>query len=980
MRRRLMSLGLVAFLGLGTAAFAQVTGVVNDANGFPESDAEVIVKGTGKVAITDENGNFDIDAKVGDVLVINGKEFKVTSNKLGVLRAQEPVDLGEVVLTGYSTKKKENITTSVAIINAKEINNIPITSFDQLLAGKAPGVEVNIGSGQPGSPASVVIRGAGSINGGTTPLYVVDGVQVNAGVFATLNPNSFESISILKDAAAKSIYGSQAGNGVIIVKTKGGRKNSPLTISYNSNVGVSMKPESKFDMMTTAEILETQKKLGWWDFNNPADVKEFNELSEINTDWNKVFLKEGITYQNDINFSGGSENTDFYIALGHLDQKGIVKNTGLQRFTGTININSGNGKNFRFGVNSNFGYSKKDVIVGEAAVALNNPLAASYLALPYQSLYKKDGSFNTGASELGANAYETLMTQQRLTQELKAVVGVYGEYDLNSDFTFRLFGAIDHTGRFYKGYVDPNTFGGQTTNPGKSGSITRQYFQYDGVNTNAMLKWNKKINNHSINAFVATEYVGKFIDGFSLSAFGLNKYLGNSMNSAQVTKDLLPSIALSANGLQNNRSVHIISYFGNLDYSYNDKYLLSANVRRDGGSLFSSDYKWGTFGGVSAAWVLSKEDFLASSIVLSDLKVRASWGRLGNTGDLFGASLYNSSRYLSQGQYDGGSTLFPSAPLNTEFRWEVEEQYDLGIDFGFFGNRVTGSVDYYNRLTSDLYIDKSLSLTTGFDALETYNGGEMRNRGIEAALNVDILRDKDVKLSVYANFAYNKNEITNLGEVTSYSLGTSMVQVGLPFGSHYAVKWGGVDPTDGSPIYLGKDGQRLTSFDGSEAQSTYGSSYAPYSGGFGLNFNYKGLFLEAAFQFKADYYRFNNMRFFNENAANLGNYNQYKVVSTVWTEPGQVTDIQSPSHKMEFTSKFIEDSSFLRLRNVRLGYTFAPELLNNSGIKGVTIYTNATNLLTWTKWTGLDPDDSNNLSSYEYPSPRIVTMGVNLTF
>lgn len=639
-----------------------------------------------------------------------------------------------------------------------------------------------------------------------------------------------------------------------------------------------------------------------------------------------------------------------------------------------MSLNTGNGKNFRVGITGNFGFSKSSGSNSEAAVALANPIAAAYLALPYQSLYNADGSLATGSGKYGANAYELAVKQQRITQEIKAVVGLHADYDISSDLTLSWKGNLDHTDQYYKGMINPNTFNGSSTNPGNSGSLSRSYYRYDGLNTNLILKYSKFFGDHSISGYAGMDYTGKFIDGFGFTGYGLNKLLGNAVSSIQVTKDLLPSLSGTS------RSLHILSYIASADYAYKGKYLVSANVRRDGGSFFSSDYKWGTFGGVSAGWLISKENFLAGSNIISDLKIRGSWGKLGNTGDLFARSAYNNQIYMGQGQYDGNATLSPNAPFNSTYRWENEAQYNGGVDFGLFNNRITGTFDYYDRETSDLYINRSLSYTTGFSTLGSFNGGKMRNKGIEAELSGDVIRSSNFKLNLWANYSYNKNKIEDLGQVSEYVSGTSIIRVGLPYGSHYEVKWGGVDPKDGSPIYLDRDGNRMTSYNSNQAQATYGSWLPPHQGGFGMNVNYKGFSLESVFQFKAGFYRYNNMRYFNENVRNIATYGQYDVVSTYWKTPGQVTDIQGYNYAMQFSSKLIEDSSFLRLRNIKVGYSFPKSILSNSGLSGVQIYVNAQNLITWTKWTGLDPDDSNNLSSYEYPSPRIFTVGVNLTF
>ena len=541
---------------------------------------------------------------------------------------------------------------------------------------------------------------------------------------------------------------------------------------------------------------------------------------------------------------------------------------------------------------------------------------------------------------------------------------------------FTVFSTIDHTGEFYKSYTDPNTYGGITVSPGNSGLAGRSYYQYDGVNTNVMLKFNKQWGLHKINGYVASEYIGKFVDGFGATVYGMNKILGNVINASTQSATNLPVVS----GTE--KSLHIVSYFANVSYSFDDRFILSGNIRRDGTSFFARGYEWGTFGGVSGAWNMSNEDFLKDSELISDLKLRASWGTLGNSGDLFAISAYNNELTMSTGNYNGVQTYVPSGPLNSEYGWEKEDQLNIGVDFGFFNNRITGSVDVYNRITKDLYINKSLSLTSGFGSITNFNGGKMRNRGIEVQLSGDIIRSKNTKLSLNANWAYNQNEILDLGEVSEYEAGTSIIREGLAYGSHYTVKWGGVDPQTGLPWYYNRKGERMDTYNASEAVAEFGSFRPVHIGGFGISFQHKGWFVDADFQFKAGYKRFNNMRYFNENPTLMTTYNQYKVVENVWTKPGDITDIQryGGGSQVNFSSRFIEDAAFLRLRNLRVGYTIDSKLVNQIGMRGATIYATGTNLLTWTKWTGLDPDDGNNIAQYEYPSPRIITLGVNLTF
>ena len=317
-------------------------------------------------------------------------------------------------------------------------------------------------------------------------------------------------------------------------------------------------------------------------------------------------------------------------------------------------------------------------------------------------------------------------------------------------------------------------------------------------------------------------------------------------------------------------------------------------------------------------------------------------------------------------------------PLNENYKWEKERQYNIGLDFGLFKNRIWGSVDYYDRLTSDLYVTYSLSATSGFDAIDNWNAGKMSNKGIEVDLHGDVVRNKDLKVSLFANFAYNKNRITDLGQVNQFESGTSIIKVGEALGSHFIVGWSGVNPQTGAPIYQDVNGNPTEVYDAVNNKTGWGTFYAPYMGGFGLDLNYKGFSLSSQFQWKSGFSRFNNQRFFQENPS-FWYLNQNVNQLDVWTAPGQITDIQGAEYKVEFSSKFIEDASFVRLKNVRLGYDIPKDLLRGV-VNGITIFAEGTNLYTWTKWTGFDPDDDNNIAQYEYPTPRIISLGTTITF
>jgi len=888
--------------------------------------------------------------------------------------ATKETKIEEVVMVGYSNKKKEAITTAVGTVKAAELNNVPVGNFVQNLGGRIAGVDVMVGSGQPGTGGNIIIRGAGSINGGTTPLYVVDGVPLNSTAFAGLNPNDFEEISVLKDAAAKAQYGSAGGAGVILVKTKSGKKGA-LRIQYTGQTGIAMKGKYKYQLMNAEQWLDWNHK--WGNFSDD-DVAYYQDKPELYTDWTKVFFRTGRTSSNDIAVSGGSENTNYYVSLAQFSQDGIALNSSLDRYTLNTKINSGNGRNFRFGVNSSLSFNKTSNITGEAGVFTNNPFFAVNTA-PVLTPYNPDGSYavNQGlfglsayALNYGARALEQTQEGARGRKQIKLISSVFGEYDFDDHFTARVMGGVDFTQNNSTTYNNPNTYYGSTTNPGRNGSLNRSISNWTTLTSNARLSYKNTFDDvHNFSAYILGEYVGRFRESLGYTGYNV---AANTPASIITSSTLIP--VLSGGSVR----FTTLAALGSISYNYDNKYFFDANVRREASSQFSKNEKAGTFGGVSAAWAINKENFMSDSI-FNELKLRGSIGWTGNTGDPTSLNPYNDLQYYGYGSlYDTTRSLSVGSPLNENYKWEKERQYNIGLDFGLFKNRLWGSVDYYDRLTSDLYVTYSLSATSGFSAIDNWNAGKMSNKGVEVDLHGDIVRNKDLKISLFANFAYNKNKITDLGQVNQFEQGTSIIRVGEALGSHFIVGWSGVNPQTGAPIYQDVNGNPTEIYDAVNNKTGWGTFYAPYMGGFGLDLNYKGFSLSSQFQWKSGFSRFNNQRFFQENPS-FWYLNQNVNQLDIWTTPGQVTDVQGAEYKVEFSSKFIENASFVRLKNIRLGYDIPKDLLRGV-VSGITIFAEGTNLYTWTKWTGFDPDDDNNIAQYEYPTPRVISLGTTITF
>ncbi|WP_336689146.1 MULTISPECIES: SusC/RagA family TonB-linked outer membrane protein [unclassified Chryseobacterium] len=910
---------------------------------------------------------------IGTFFFLGGVAVVAQNKKKDTIKERQ---IDEVVLVGYTSKKKEAITTSVSTIKASEINNVPVANFVQNLGGRMAGVDIAVGSGQPGSGGNIIVRGIGSINGGNTPLYIVDGIPLSSTAFASLNQNDFEEITVLKDAASKAQYGASGGAGVVLVRTKNGKNG--FKVQYTGQVGISERGKQNYELMNASQWLEWNRL--WGNFSD-SDVAFYKDKG-VDTDWRKTFFRTGFSMSNDVAISGGANNTNYYLSLAQFSQEGISLASNLDRYTLNAKINSGNGRNFRFGFQTNLGFSKLNNIRGEAGVFTNNPYFAVATA-PVFTPYNPDGTYgvNQGlfdAASLrlnyGARALEQTLEGKNGRNQIKILSNVYGEYDFSPHLTARVAGGVDFTQNNTTSYNNPNTYYGSTTSPGQSGSLSKSIANWTTLNTNARLTYKNSWNSvHNFEAFILGEYIGRFRESFGYTGYGLDKALGNTPAAITVSSTILPAVSGGSTRFT------VLSGLGFASYNYDNKYFIDANIRIDASSQFAKNKKSGTFGGASIAWAINKENFLLNSKV-STLKLRASYGVTGNTGDPTSLNPYNDTQYLNYaGLYDGVRTLSVGTPYNPDYRWEKERQVNLGLDFGFFNNRISGAFDVYDRRTNDLFVTYNLSATSGYTGIGNYNGGSMSNKGIEFDLRGDVIRNDDLKVSLFANFAYNKNKILDLGQVRQFESGTSIIRVGEEFGSHYIVGWVGVNPQTGAPIYQDINGNPTEIYNASNSKTGFGTYIPPYKGGFGLDLNYKGFFLNTLFQWKSGFSRFNNQRFFQENP-NFWYLNQNVSQLDIWTTPGQVTDVQGAAYKVEFSSKFIEDASFLRFKNVRLGYEFPKSLLANSGLKGVSIFADINNLYTWTKWTGFDPDDDNNIAQYEYPTPRIITIGTTITF
>lgn len=970
----LMTLFMAFVMQFSYAQEKTVTGTVTSAaDGLPLPGVNVIVKGTTRGVQTDFDGNYSIKANQGETLTFSFVSMKSADIKIGAsstinLSMQEDIaSLDEVVVVAYGTEKKSSVISSVSVVGSEKLEQVPIASFDQMLKGQSPGLHVISGSGQPGSAAKVRIRGTHSINGGSTPLYVLDGVPITAGDFATLNANDFDSVSVLKDAAATSIYGTRGSSGVILITTKKG-KDGKTRIKYSTQYGVSEIGQERFEMMSGRE------KMIFDNWQNPGTHTEADIANAIDTDWSQYFLRQGKTKTHDFSVSGGDARTQFFTSVSYYDQEGIGLRSSLKRFTARLNVDHQASKKFKVGTNMTIGYSKSNFTSSEGAINLNNPFAAVYLASPNDAPFNPDGSYNTGNGLVGGNALENLFENTSTEDDVKIVAGAYANLEFAKNLTASVRVGVDYINRTFESGTGPNTYLGQ--NGGIIGnlgsySFTNQ-FQANINSTTSVTYQNifNEIHNVEVTGFV--EYFKAHTGSGGYTGYGINPKLvgyATGITPGTVTNGFIPDVtgSVSEQGL--------FSVFARAKYNFDEKYFFEGTIRRDASSRFSDANKWGTFYAVAGGWAIHKEDFLTASWI-DNLKLRASYGVTGNQQ---GIALFQDQGTYGTTSYNGIAGIVASAIGNNQLQWEESAKLNIGVDYGLLKGRISGSVDYYTENVSNLFIDQQLSLTSGFGSISA-NVGKMENKGFDGIINGVVLQNDDFSWSLNFNFNYNKNEITDLGQEEDYELGTSIISEGLAFGSHYIVGWAGVNPANGEPLYLDADGNVTNVYSEGNSTANWGSSEPILTGGFGTQVNYKGFSLSAAFTFADDFYRFNNQSFFQENA-NFSQYNLSTAMLSVWRNPGDITDIQGFAYNREFSSKDIEDASYTRLSNVTLAYTVPAQYLEKVNfIDGIRIYAQGTNLYTWTNFSGFDPEDDNNLASYEYPTPRTITFGVDLNF
>lgn len=996
--------------------FAQtkvVTGIVTSKDyGDPIPAATIMVEGTTRGVDTDENGKYSINANQGDKLIVHLLGFKTQKATVGAsnvlnfsLVADEDETLGEIIIDMYRSTSKPKSASAISTVSAKTIEGRPNASFVQTLQAQVPGLNISTGSGQPGSSnTSVILRGLGSINGNTEPLFVIDGVPMGSANFRSINPNDIEKIDVLKDAGATSIYGNRGANGVIVVTTKGANFNSNLQIKYVGTTGVSTIQNNKYNLMGGAELMNFEKANGFSNYSNSA-IK-----NAVNTDWLKVFFRTAISQNHTLSFTSGSKNLASFTSVGYTDQEGTLKNTDLKRFNFRSNINGKNDDGrLTYGTNVTANFSKSNLATSLGTGGVNqNYVLGALNSVPYINPDTYNGDYNSilsalgtpllGGSLLKATPLMLLDKMKWFTNrqdEFKAIAQGNVNYKLTDDLSIGTTLGVDYTTINQNTYEAPQSFNAWYFSPDRNnpdvyiGSTTDINQRTVSFNSLTNLKWNKTFNEkHEVRAGVFVEYLKAHYKSSGLTQEGLDPYFsvpgaGTGWISDNSSNDYyVPSVSMST------ATSGLFSYFANASYDYDTRYGVEASIRRDASFRFSDSNRWGTFYSVSARWNISNEKFMENS-GFDDLKLRASYGTAGNqdiTGSgLFGGASLFRELYAVGGGYNNVPSLGLTNLANPFLKWETVEQANVGLDFVFWKSRFRGSLDVYQKTTNDLYQSQPISAIYGTSSIFA-NIGSMRNRGVELIIAADVVKNDNLKVTLNANGSYNKNEITKLpgtsGEV--WNGGLSIMREGDIYGQLYVVEYAGVNPANGNLWFYDKDGNMTETPTDADRKYTGKSSIPVYQGGFGFDLDYKGFFLTTQFSYALKAYRYDYDYAGFLGTDDIGTFNKSRDLVDSWTPTNTNAQYPSLHNTNEFyqniSDRHVYDASYVRLRYITLGYNFSAKNLLPLKISSLRIFAQAENLYTWTKWKGFDAESNRGNDQAQYPTPKTISFGVEVQF
>lgn len=935
----------------------------------------ILIKGTTIGTVTDFDGNYQLELlPVHTHLVfsfVGMKTQEIPVNRRTVINVTletESLNLGELIVVGYGTESKRLVSGSLGVVSDAQIRDVPLKTIDGVLQGRSAGVQISQNSGTPGAANTVRIRGNSSVSAGNQPLYVIDGIPMITGNFqqvgfsgqginalSDINPNDIESITVLKDASAAAIYGARATNGVILITTRRGAKQK-TNINFNATTG--MQQAVKIQEMLNAEQWHEYQNTQP-DPNNPVDV-----------DWLSQVFRTAPMSNYELSVSGGEGATQFFISGNYFLQEGILLGTDYQRLNGRMNLD--HKINDRINIGASFGatYSLNNRVEGDRS--LNGVLPNALTMPPIHPVYNADGSYN----ESGPYANPVAIGKEAINEahSYRTLGNAFADIRLINNLTFSTKWGFDYMSLREHSY-DP--------------AITRQGARSNGIGieaqnnvlnivANNLLRYSNSFNKvHNIEALA----------GYSFELFQRRNQYARGVDFPSPYFQYISEAATITSSYANSVRRGINSWFGQAKYNYDYRYILTFSGRLDGSTKFGTNNQYGFFPAASFAWRISEESFFKNlNTPLNEFRLRTSYGFTGNDGIPDFAYL---NLYRGGANYLGQAGISPSQIPNADLKWETTAQFNIGLDMAVLSDRISLTVDYYNNQTKDLLFNRPISMTSGYYSITT-NVGELENKGLEVSLNTTNIQSKDFTWDSRLNLSRNRNKILSLfkgqplDNLDRYS--PSVVMVNEPMSIFVGYRSLGVDPSTGDIVFddVNKDGVI-----NAEDRVKIGDPNPKFTGGFTNDLKYKQFELSVFLQFSYGNDIFNGNRVFIE--AMKGADNQSTAILDRWRKPGDITKIprateSDPNGNNRISSRFVEDGSYMRVKTVTLSYVFSRQLADRLHVRNARIYLTAQNLLTFTRYSGMDPEvnytgDNNLLRAtdfFTYPQARSFSVGLNL--
>ena len=1002
----LLLLGVLFFYGQILAQTRTVTGKIMDKSGSPIPNASIVIKGTKVGTTSNADGEFSISVPAGasalTVSSVGMEEQSVTlGNKLLVNVVLESSDknLDEVVVVGYQTLKRSEVTGSIANVSGNEIAQKPIGNFTQLLQGKATGVQVTGQSGRPGSAGYIRVRGTGSINASSEPLIILDGVPISAVAYSLLNPNDIEDISVLKDASAQAIYGSRAANGVLVISTKKGKGKAQVRYSFQYGT---LKPQD----LKNVELMNSQQKLQYEFEGNsvnpildsmirnritsgafPAGSTLFNISAEQRQalwdlatsrgagNWQDYLLNNDARVINhEIAVSGGADKFRYYFSLNKSDNEGISYGSYWNKTGGRLNVEYDANDWLKLGSSLGVTYSQENNV--RSLFNTQSAYTSLFLFNPYEPVRDPTGAYNV--THTGYSPLEGTDNNPSVLNRLSNFSTFFGEAKFFKYLTLKSQIGINYNTLRQENYLQPGSNLAVLLGYNQKTDAGNQDFTYVITNTAA---WNQTFGGgvHSINGLVGQEFTKNKFYSYTLA--------GRGMPTSSVTT--LDNAGSAQTATTSRSDWSLLSYFATGTYDYDKKYYATLSVRRDGSSRFGANKRFANFWAAGLTWDILKEEFMDIP-ALSALKIRSSYGTSGTVP----TGLYdNLGTYALTTKYSDLPAAVPSRLANPDLTWEESKSFDVGIDFAFFNDRISGTLDYYNRKSDNLIYPKNVSVTTGFSSF-TSNIGNMRNRGIEVSLSGDVVRTDDLTITLNASYTNNDNQILELySDNVPQTL--SRFKEGEPLFTYYLVRWAGINTSNGKNLYYKADGSITETYSSNDAVLLNGKSpLVKFFGSFGPSITYKNFDLSAQFYYSGGNYIMNYM--YQVGASEGENIADQQLTDALnyWKKPGDqvaFANLNDLSQRITYdTDKYLEKGDYVSLRDITISYNMPKSIANKIKLNGIRFYLQGTNLWIGTKFRGLpEVGEANGESAlvspglynlYAQPQFKAMTFGVDVRF